>query len=72
MTVKSKRIFPGEANEYLAVAYGYPVDPGIPNSPKANLGEAESSGVDISLDYSHIINKDWWFTLRGKLYICYK
>lgn len=38
---------------------------GFQTAPKANLGEAESSGVDISLDYSHIINKDWWFTLRG-------
>lgn len=38
---------------------------GFQTAPQANLGEAESSGVDISLDYSHVIDKDWWFTLRG-------
>lgn len=33
--------------------------------PKANLGEAKGSGVDVSLDYSHVINKDWWMVVRG-------
>ncbi|GHU88754.1 SusC/RagA family TonB-linked outer membrane protein [Bacteroidia bacterium] len=33
--------------------------------PSANIGEAKGHGVDISVDYSHIINKDWWVTMRG-------
>lgn len=38
---------------------------GFQTIPKANLGEANGQGVDISLDYSHVINKDWWLTIRG-------
>ena len=32
---------------------------------KANIGEAKGHGVDISLDYSHIFNKNLWATVRG-------
>lgn len=32
---------------------------------RANIGEAKGQGVDISLDYSHIFNKNWWATVRG-------
>lgn len=32
---------------------------------RANIGEAKGHGVDISLDYSHIFNKNWWTTVRG-------
>lgn len=38
---------------------------GFQAPPKANLGEAKASGVDMSLDYSLIVNKDWWVTVRG-------
>lgn len=38
---------------------------GYQSSPKANIGEAKGSGVDISLDYSHFFNKDFWATVRG-------
>lgn len=33
--------------------------------PSANLGEAKGHGIDMSVDYSRIINKDWWVTMRG-------
>ncbi len=36
---------------------------------KANVGEALGKGVDISMDYSHIINKDWW--LQGRANFTY-
>lgn len=36
---------------------------------KANVGEASGKGVDISMDYSHIINKDWW--LQGRANFTY-
>ena len=32
---------------------------------RANIGEAKGHGVEISLDYSHIFNKNWWTTVRG-------
>lgn len=32
---------------------------------RANIGEAKGQGVDISLDYSHIFNKNLWATIRG-------
>jgi TonB-linked SusC/RagA family outer membrane protein len=33
--------------------------------PRANIGEAKGHGVDLSADYSHSFNKDWWATIRG-------
>lgn len=33
--------------------------------PNANLGEAKGSGIDMSVDYSVVLNKDWWMTIRG-------
>jgi TonB-linked SusC/RagA family outer membrane protein len=38
---------------------------GLQATPRANIGEAKGRGVDLSADYSHFINKDWWITLRG-------
>lgn len=32
---------------------------------RANVGEARSSGVDISVDYQHYFNKGLWITARG-------
>lgn len=42
-----------------------PTTMGFQAIPKANLGEAKGSGIDMSVDYSLIINKDWWMTIRG-------
>lgn len=38
---------------------------GLQATPKANIGEAKGHGIDLSVDYQHIINKDWWITARG-------
>lgn len=38
---------------------------GFQSIPKANLGEAKSSGMETSIDYSRMLNKDWWITARG-------
>ncbi|GHV38197.1 SusC/RagA family TonB-linked outer membrane protein [Bacteroidia bacterium] len=38
---------------------------GLQATPRANIGEAKGRGIDLSADYSHIINKDWWVMLRG-------
>lgn len=37
---------------------------GLWATPLANLGEAEGKGLDFSVDYSKIFNKDWWMSGR--------
>jgi TonB-linked SusC/RagA family outer membrane protein len=37
---------------------------GLWATPLANLGEAEGKGLDFSVDYSKIFNKDWWVSGR--------
>lgn len=38
---------------------------GLTATPQSNIGEAFGSGLDITLDYNHSFNKDWWLTARG-------
>lgn len=38
---------------------------GLQSTLKANVGEAKSSGFDMSIDYNHSINKDFWVTGRA-------
>lgn len=38
---------------------------GLTTGVKANLGEASSRGVDISVDYSYVNNKSFWISGRG-------
>lgn len=38
---------------------------GLQSSTKANVGEASSKGVDLSIDIQHYFNKDFWLTARG-------
>jgi len=42
-----------------------PTTMGLQAIPKANIGEAKGSGVDISVDYNKSFNKDLWAVLRG-------
>lgn len=42
-----------------------PTTVGLADTPSANIGAATSRGIDLSLDYSHTINKDWWIQARG-------
>lgn len=42
-----------------------PSSMGLSAPIKANVGEAKGSGVDLSLDYNHVINKDLWLQARG-------
>jgi len=47
-------------------------------TPKANVGQAESKGVDISLNVNHFFNKDFWiqsinnFTFARSKYLVYE
>lgn len=38
---------------------------GLQSSMKANVGKAKSHGIDMSIDYNHSINKDFWITGRA-------
>lgn len=38
---------------------------GLSAAVKANVGEASSKGIDMSVDYSFISGKDFWLTGRG-------
>jgi TonB-linked SusC/RagA family outer membrane protein len=42
-----------------------PTTVGLADTPSANIGAATSRGIDLSLDYSHTINKAWWIQARG-------
>jgi TonB-linked SusC/RagA family outer membrane protein len=42
-----------------------PTTMGLQAIPKANIGEANGRGVDISVDYNKSINKDLWAVVRG-------
>ncbi|MDR1224170.1 MAG: TonB-dependent receptor, partial [Tannerella sp.] len=42
-----------------------PTTMGLQAIPKANIGEANGQGVDISVDYNKSFNKDFWAVLRG-------
>lgn len=46
-----------------------PATMGLSAQPKANIGEAKSNGIDISVDYNKIINKDWW--IQGRFNLTY-
>ncbi|MDR1372701.1 MAG: TonB-dependent receptor [Dysgonamonadaceae bacterium] len=38
---------------------------GLWSVPYVNSGEADTEGIDISLDYNQSFSKDWWLTARG-------
>ena len=42
-----------------------PTTMGLQASPKANIGEATGSGIDMSVDYNKSFNKDFWMVIRG-------
>jgi TonB-linked SusC/RagA family outer membrane protein len=42
-----------------------PVTLGLQAQPSANIGKANGSGIDVSLDYSKSFNKDFWTVIRG-------
>lgn len=49
----------------LQARQGIPPSLGLLDTPQANVGEAKSRGVDLSMDYNHYFNKDLWAQVRG-------
>jgi TonB-linked SusC/RagA family outer membrane protein len=42
-----------------------PTTMGLQATPITNIGEAEGSGIDLSVDYNHSFNRDLWITGRA-------
>lgn len=57
--------FHQKRNNILMVRTTIPTTMGLQATPSANVGSAQSDGVDIALDYQKTISKDWWATVRG-------
>ncbi|MGN7786397.1 SusC/RagA family TonB-linked outer membrane protein [Niabella sp. 22666] len=52
-------------NNILMTRSYVPVTMGLAAPIRANVGEASSQGVDLSLDYKHSWSGGWWLTARG-------
>jgi TonB-linked SusC/RagA family outer membrane protein len=52
-------------NNILLPRSGVPATMGLWVNPLANLGEAEGYGVDLSVDYNHSFNRDFWVSGRA-------
>src|SRR3546814_16663284 len=42
-----------------------PAEMGLSAQPQTNIGEASAQGIDLQMDYNHVINKDSWVQLMG-------
>ncbi|MDD3853655.1 MAG: SusC/RagA family TonB-linked outer membrane protein, partial [Syntrophomonadaceae bacterium] len=42
-----------------------PISMGLWATPLVNVGKAESQGIDLAIDYNHVISNDLWITGRG-------
>lgn len=55
-----------EDREKILMTRSYiPATMGLSAGVRANVGEASGQGIDISADYNHIINRDFWIQGRG-------
>lgn len=54
--------FTENRSNILMTRSSIPTTMGLQASPRANVGEASSKGIDISLNYNHSFNKDLWVT----------
>lgn len=52
-------------NNILMTRASIPATMGLSASTRANVGEAATSGVDLSLDYSQTFSKNLWLSARG-------
>ena len=51
-------------NIYMERQY-IPETMGLTTSIRSNVGEVESSGIDLSIDYNHAFSSDFYITARG-------
>ncbi|MCG8475540.1 MAG: TonB-dependent receptor, partial [Cytophagales bacterium] len=58
-------VFHEDRTNILVERANIPGTMGLSAKTKANVGEAKSYGVDVSMDYTHSFNNDLWLTSRG-------
>ncbi len=73
LSIKDKLNFTGEVYKYrrtniLMPRSFVPTTMGLTNTPKANIGEAESKGVDLSLDYNQHYKNSWFQVMANFTY----
>lgn len=57
--------FTEKRSNILQTRSDIPSTMGLQATPRANIGKASGRGIDISVDYSKIFNKDFWTVIRG-------
>ncbi len=62
-------IFRDDRSKILMKRADLPGTLGLEVDPQANVGEARSQGIDLSLDYNQSFNKDFW--MSGRLNFTY-
>lgn len=62
-------IFRDDRSNILMKRQDLPGTLGLEADPQANVGEARSQGIDLSLDYNQSFNKDFW--MSGRLNFTY-
>jgi TonB-linked SusC/RagA family outer membrane protein len=58
-------IFKEHRSNILMERASIPKSQGFWDYPMVNIGEANGSGIDVSIDYKHYIGTDLWFVGRG-------
>ena len=62
-------VFRDDRSKILMKRADLPGTLGLEADPQANVGEARSQGIDLSLDYNQSFNKDFW--MSGRLNFTY-
>lgn len=58
-------LFKEHRSGILMTRIATPATMGLSAQPKANIGEAEGKGIDLSLNYNHSFNKNLWLQAMG-------
>ena len=58
-------VFRDHRKNILMARTATPAEMGLSAQPQTNIGEASAQGVDIQLDYNHVINNDFWIQSFG-------
>ncbi|QZE13278.1 TonB-dependent receptor [Halosquirtibacter laminarini] len=58
-------LFQEKRNNILMTRSSIPTTMGLQASSRANVGEASSKGIDLSLNLNHSFNNDFWLTAMG-------
>ncbi|MDR0574810.1 MAG: TonB-dependent receptor [Tannerella sp.] len=68
-TVIQADVYQEKRSNILQQRVSTPAEMGLSAQPQANIGKAEGKGIDLSIDYNHIINSDFW--LQGRANFTY-